>query len=296
MNNFRRRGRLILILVYIVVQHPAAFAQGDSTSVNKRRLTTVAVTTGLGYTAGIIGLSHLWYSQSERQSFHFFNDNAEWKQMDKAGHLFSGYYLSYATSRALQWCDVQTSVADIAGAITGFALLMPIEILDGHSPSYGASAGDLVANAAGSLLFLGQQRWWNEQRLIPRFSFRTTPYASLRPDVLGDDLAAQVLKDYNGQIYWLSVDMDKFIRFPEWLNIAIGYGAHDMVYARDAQNSTIGFRPYRQLYLALDPDLSAIQTKSRLIKSLLFVAGMIKIPAPGLEWSQGKIKAQPLAY
>jgi hypothetical protein len=28
-----------------------------------------------------------------RSDFHFINDNAEWLQMDKAGHIYSSYHL-----------------------------------------------------------------------------------------------------------------------------------------------------------------------------------------------------------
>jgi hypothetical protein len=104
--------------------------------------------------------------------------------------------------------------------------------------------------------------------------------------VLGDGLTSEILKDYNGQTYWLSVDMDKFIRFPKWLNLAAGYGAQGMIYARDRQNIEAGYRdPYRQYYLSLDFDLSAIKTRSKVVKTLIFVANMIKIPAPAIEFS-----------
>ena len=52
-------------------------------------------------------------------------------------------------------------------------------------------------------------------RIYPKFSFHRTDYAPLRPDVLGDGLAEEIFKDYNGQTYWLSFDMDKFIKFPK---------------------------------------------------------------------------------
>jgi hypothetical protein len=99
-------------------------------------------------------------------------------------------------------------------------------------------------------------------------------------------LTSEILKDYNGQTYWLSVDMDKFIRFPKWLNLAAGYGAEGMIYARDRQNTEAGFAaPYRQYYISLDFDLTAIRTRSKVVKTLIFAANMIKLPAPALEFS-----------
>jgi hypothetical protein len=36
----------------------------------------------------LVGLNQLWYADYPRSDFHFINDNAEWLQMDKAGHIF----------------------------------------------------------------------------------------------------------------------------------------------------------------------------------------------------------------
>ncbi|TAD94403.1 MAG: hypothetical protein EAY75_00090 [Bacteroidetes bacterium] len=52
---------------------------------------------------------------------------------------------------------------------------------------------------------------WNEVRLVPKFSFFPTPFAEQRPELLGKNISQQWLKDYNGQTYWLSVDIDKFL-------------------------------------------------------------------------------------
>ena len=35
-----------------------------------------------------------WYKKYPRSSFHTFNDNQEWMQMDKMGHAFSAYTMS----------------------------------------------------------------------------------------------------------------------------------------------------------------------------------------------------------
>lgn len=280
----------VLALVLFMVSLYGFGQTEDTTSINQKRFQPLVISAGAGYTGGMVALSRLWYSDSDRESFHFFNDNAEWKQLDKAGHFFTAYHLSQAASRGLRWSNVPPRKADLAGSLTGFLLLLPIEVLDGYASAYGASAGDLLANAGGALFFLGQQRWWNEQRLQLKFSFTRTPYAPLRPEVLGDGALHELFKDYNGQTYWLSVDMDKFIRFPKWLNIAVGYGAEGMVYGRDYANTAAGHSSYRQYYLSLDPDLSAIKTRSRLVKSLIFIAGMVKIPAPTVSLEQGRVK------
>jgi uncharacterized protein YfiM (DUF2279 family) len=260
--------------------------------VNKRRLSGLVLGSTIGYGITLVGLNELWYEDSGKQSFQFFNDNDEWKQVDKAGHFFSAFYLSYGASSALRWCNVKPKKSDLIGSLVGFGMLIPIEIMDGYSDAYGASPGDLIANAAGAALYFGQSRLWNELRIYPKFSFHQTEYASLRPAVLGDGLSQEIFKDYNGQTYWLSFDMDKFISFPRWLNLAVGYGAEGMVYARDSQNIEAGYpQPYRQYYVSLDFDLRAIKSKSKVVNTLIFVASMIKLPSPTIEFSSEGIKA-----
>jgi len=272
----------ILLSSQLIAQHTDTLA-----TVNKKRLRSFIIISGVGYSATMIGLNQLWYKDSERQSFQFFNDCSEWKQMDKLGHFYSAYYFSYGTSKGLQWSGVSKNSSDLWGAAVGFLILLPIEIMDGFSADYGASAGDLFANALGAGFYLGQSRLWNEVRIHPKFSFQRTDYPPLRDDdILGNGLASEIFKDYNGQTYWLSFDMDKFIRFPKWLNISLGYGADGMVYARDEQNEEAGYNAYRQYYLGIDFDLSQIKSKSKVVNTLLFVVNMIKLPAPAVEFSK----------
>lgn len=261
-------------------------ASGQDSSANFRSPKKLIIATGIAYTASLTALSKMWYSQSPRQSFTFFNDWHQWKQVDKAGHFFSAFHLAAGSSQILKHYNVSQSKADAWGAATGFLLLLPIEILDGFSAGYGASLPDVAANFSGSAFYYLQARLWNEVRLQPKFSFMRTPYPALRDDnTLGKGLLSEVLKDYNGQTYWLSVNMDRFIHFPKWLNLAIGYGATGMVYAIDEQNKIAGYHAYRQFYLGLDFDLSHIKSNSGILNTLLFIINTIKLPAPAIVFS-----------
>lgn len=257
---------------------------------------TVVVGTSVAYTASIIALNEVWYSQYDKQSFHFFNDASEWKQVDKVGHFYSTFQLSSIQSEMLQWSGLSKRKSDLYGSLAGFAMISSIEIMDGFSAGYGASATDLLANALGAGLYIGQQYAWNESRIYPKFSFHKTEFAKQRPGTLGSSTAEQIIKDYNGQTYWLSLDMDKFIRFPKWLNFAIGYGAEGMIYAQDEMNVEAGLTPYRQFYLTIDFDVTGIQSKSKFVNTLLYFVNMIKLPAPTLEFSQQKVKAHAFYF
>jgi uncharacterized protein YfiM (DUF2279 family) len=282
---------IVLILITISVSQYAYAQNSDSISnINPKRLRTVIIGSAVAYTGSMIALSSIWYSQYDKEPFHFFDDSHEWKQMDKVGHFYSAFQLSSVGSRTLQWSGVSKRKSDVAGTITSFAVMSSIEVLDGFSAGYGASVSDLAANALGAGFYIGQQLIWDEVRIYPKFSFHRTAYAPQRPEVLGDGLFEEIFKDYNGQTYWLSADIDKFLRFPKWLNLTFGYGAEGMLYANDADNISQNLIPYRQYFIGIDFDLTAIKSKSKLVNSLIYVANMIKLPAPTLEISQGKVK------
>jgi uncharacterized protein YfiM (DUF2279 family) len=244
----------------------------------------------------MIGLSKVWYSNFDHQPFRFFNDSKEWKQVDKMGHFYGAFQISDIGTRTLQWAGLSKSKSAKVGALTSLVIMSSIEVFDGYSSGYGASASDVVANALGSSFYLGQQMLWKEIRLQPKFSFHQTYLSNIRPNVLGQNLSEELLKDYNGQTYWVSVDTDKFVTFPKWLNWAIGYGAHDFIFATESQNLANGYTPYRQFYLGLDIDLTAIKTESKTIRTLLYFLNMVKLPAPTLEFSNGKIKSHAFYF
>jgi uncharacterized protein YfiM (DUF2279 family) len=281
-----RKGVVIIILFHsFQIQ-----AQDSLGRANPNRLKEVIIGSGVAYTGSMIALSSVWYSQYDKQSFHFFNDAHEWKQMDKMGHLYSAFQLSSISSRTLQWTGVSKKKSDLAGTLTSFAIMSSIEVLDGFSSGYGASASDLAANAAGAGFYLGQQLIWNEIRIYPKFSFHRTSFAQQRPEALGSGLLEEIIKDYNGQTHWLSADMNKFLKFPKWLNLAVGYGAQNMLYANDASNINQNLMPYRQYFIGIDFDLTAIKSRSKLVNTLIYVANMVRLPAPALEISNGKVK------
>jgi hypothetical protein len=254
----------------------------------------------------MIGLNQLWYKDYPRSSFHFFNDNSEWLQMDKMGHFTTSYYIGRLGIGLMKWTGVKRKKAIWYGGLLGLLYQSTIEVLDGYSSEWGFSPADFGANAAGSILVIGQALAWDEQRIVLKYSFQQSKYAKYRPSVLGNKLQENMLKDYNGQTYWLSVNLSSFMKkdtkFPKWLNIAAGYGAEGMTGGEfnppyiDADGYQINFERYRQFYLSLDVDLTRIKTKSRFLRSLFTTIGFIKFPAPALEFSKKGTKGIWLGF
>ncbi|WP_340866748.1 DUF2279 domain-containing protein [Polaribacter atrinae] len=257
-----------------------------SDTLNTKRRNAIILTESAMAGGALIALNQLWYKDYPRSSFHFKNDNNDWKQMDKVGHFMTSYYIGKVGMQALNWAGVSKKNQLIYGATSGFAFLTAVEVLDGFSEEWGASPGDILANAAGTGLLVGQELLWNEQRITVKYSFHQTDFAKQRPNTLGENYLQQALKDYNGQTYWLSANIWSFNKkssFPKWLNVALGYGAEGMLFGNsNAANSTLQ-DPYRQFYLSLDLDLTKIKTNSEFLKSVFSVVNFIKIPAPTLE-------------
>jgi hypothetical protein len=289
---------LLLMLLFNSINLYAQ--EPDSSQLFSGRRKALAWGSSAGYTGMLLGLNALWYSEQPRSPYHFFDDSRQWMMMDKAGHTYSAYHLSRTSAQALRWAGMPEQKAHLYGSLGGWLMMLPIEILDGFSTEYGASWSDLAANSAGSLLYGGQMLLWQEVRIKPKFSFRPSPFAKERPNTLGHNLPTQLLKDYNGQTYWLSVDLEKFLpaenAFPAWLNIAFGYGSSGMVYAYPEMGRTAGFNPYQQFYLAPDLDLSRLRSKKKLINWLIFLLDGIHLPAPALEYSGGSLRLHPLYF
>lgn len=259
-------------------------------TLNKKRLTTLIVTESVGYTGAMAGLYTLWYKDEPSSSFHTFNDNAEWLQMDKVGHGMSCYYIGMAGYHSLRWTGVNKKKSLWYGGTLGLFLMTSVEIFDGYSDAWGFSWGDVGMNALGTGIFMAQQAAWDEQRILLKYSYHKSNYVDFRPELLGESLIQNTLKDYNGQTYWASANISSFLgegnNFPKWLNFAVGYGADGMVGAFD-NTAYPNIKRYRQYYLSLDIDLTRIKTKSKFFNTVLGAFGFLKFPLPTLEFNQG---------
>ena len=261
-----------------------------SDTLNKSRRNAVIITEASLATLTLIGLNELWYNDFERSGFHTIDDSNEWLQMDKLGHVLSSYYIGKLGADVLHWSGVSKKNQLVYGSALGFTFLTAVEIFDGYSKEWGFSWSDIAANVAGTGLYVGQELLWEEQRISLKFSFHRTKYAQMRPDKLGENFLQEVLKDYNGQTYWLSANLYSFYKnskIPKWLNLAIGYGADGMLTGNNesVDNLFTNQDRIRQFYLSFDVDLTRISTNSHLLKTIFSVLNMIKIPLPTVEFN-----------
>ena len=298
---------IILIPIIFSVLEKSYCQQNSVDSINfNRRKVLLYTTSGTLYTSSMLGLYSLWYKDYPSSNFHFFNDNNEWMQMDKLGHFTTSYFLGKIGIESLRWAGVKDRKAIWFGGSIGLLFLSNIEVFDGFSSNWGFSWGDMAANTLGAATVIGQELIWKEQRIKMKFSFHNSPYSKYNPDLLGNSITQNILKDYNGQTYWASVNAYSFLpkhsRLPKWLNIALGYGAEGMVGAstnpKQLNGSSIPDYPrFRQYYLSLDVDLTKINTKSKILKTIFTVTNFIKIPTPTfMITEQGVVKLYPIYF
>jgi hypothetical protein len=277
-----------------------------STQYNPGRINgTIIAESAIGI-AATIGLNYLWYKKFSKTKFHYFNDNNEWLNVDKIGHATTAYNIAAIQSDLLYWGGVRRPTAALIGTATALGFMTLIEIMDGHSEKWGFSPGDMLANLSGCLLYEGQQLMWGQQRFGLKYSYHGTIFPKYYPAELGSNLPQRMLKDYNGQTYWLSFNIASFLpasaRFPQWLNLSLGYGAEGMIGAVKNPTEVNGqpipnFQRYRQFYLSFDTDLYRVDGLSPLAATLLKANRTFKIPAPALEWNEvDKFRFHPFYY
>lgn len=304
-------------------------------TLDKPRIWITSGVAAVGYTGIVYALDNLWYAGYAKAPMHSFDDAAEWNQMDKAGHLFTANLQTKWAYNTFKWTGMKKRHALLAGAGVSVLFQTTLEVLDGYSAEWGFSWSDVGANTAGSVLYVGQQLLWNEERISLKLSSHgrsrslydyqiqatNNPNAhttlGLRADALygkGDNPFEILLKDYNTLTLWTSVNIWSFLpkrdesKFPKWLNIAVGYGAENLYRGEPAYDWTdkqgnnfrldpAQFPRYRQIYIAPDIDLTKIKTKSKLVKTLLFALNAFKFPMPTVELNgQGQFIFHPVYF
>lgn len=298
-----------LLVIGLLLSYLGAQAQDLSVypdTLSKKRLGVVYGMVGGLYVTSVTLLYFAWYKGYDETRFHIADDWGEWMMKDKLGHMTTTYQLGNYGYWSLRWAGMNEKKALWFGGTWGLIYMTTIEFFDGLSAEWGFSPSDMVFNTLGSAMFIGQQLLWHDQRIRLKFSYHPTDYAQYRPDLLGDNWAQQIIKDYNGQTNWLSVNIASFLkndsRFPSWLNVAFGYGATGMIGAYDNPPEHDGqplpqFNRVPHYFLSVDVDWTKIKTHSKVLRFVFKALSFVKVPAPAVEydWENG-VRFRPLFF
>lgn len=308
------RLRIILAFVMMMTWNLTTPIQAQRFLIPSDTLHNTKVIVGFGASSAIYagfsyGLYTVWYKDFVTNHFQFFNDFNEWKQMDKFGHIQSAYFQTKICYQGAKWAGMDNKNSLLTGALYSTLFQTTIEVMDGFSPKWGFSWWDMAANTIGTSVFLTQQHFWKEQKILIKISSWPSKYPDTeilssnsmstyslreRGQVLyGEGFLTRYLKDYNAQIYWLSFNPRSLLNpntsILKWLNLAIGFGADNLYggFTNEWQEGSDKFfldpEAYpriRRFYLSMDVDFEKIRTRSPFLKSMLSVFNIFKMPAP----------------
>ncbi len=232
-----------------------------------------------------------WYDRTS-DKFQFRDDWYDHSlNVDKLGHFWTTSMLHKIVYKLSRWSNFsETQSLWIA---TGLAWLqmLPIEIKDGYFVTYGFAWTDLAANTLGAVYPTLQKIYPALEPFNLKMSMHITPNYN-------DDKYYQIrnpVDDYEGRTFWLSIDVNSLLPesadpyWPDWLNLAVGYGGSDMFTERgnwniDKNRKGLGNQEW---YLALDYDLLKIfnPEKDTFFYTLLDFINMIHLPAPTIRFT-----------
>ena len=297
--------KTVVLFVFIFFRLTVFSIENDTLGVipsQQKKNNTVFSSIAIGASASsFIALNTLWYKDYPKSNFHFFNDSKEWMQIDKCGHAFTSYQLGRNFYNTLQTSPSNRNRNIFLGGASGLIYLTSIEILDGKSAQWGFSKSDMLANTFGYFLFASQEYFLQQQFISLKFSYQKSVFANMRPETFGRNFQQRLLKDYNGQTYWLSAPLSlnssNTKRFTRWLCISFGYSIDENLYADNNINSVNNFHATREFFFSFDADLNRIEWRRKWMKKIASVINFIKIPSPtiGIR-SDGKVKLYPVYF
>lgn len=223
-----------------------------------------------------------WWS-GQRGKFHFKNDWDYAFSVDKFGHFFDGALIQSLYQGAFEWSGFSNELSMWLGAGFSVAYMTDIEIEDGFATDWGFSPGDELFNIMGSLYPVAQHYY----ELLQHFNIKWSYFPSDK--LRSGEKQGAFLDDYDGQTNWLSINLRHFMSkpvqkyWPEFINIAIGYGVENY---KDPKDS------YQNFYFGLDYDLRKIIPGES--KFMLWLKNIINhfriIPAPALRFNKDGVK------
>lgn len=304
---------ILLALKSVGANRPMSFKQtlpdsllpvNTEENLNKKKFWWVTGIHAAGYVGSLAALASVWYKDFDKTNMHAFNDMDEWGGMDKLGHVNTAWQLSNFSYSAYRYTGMKEQKAALVGS--SFALLYQttLEIFDGYSAKWGFSFGDMGANLLGA--GMAYLRNTHILRYVQyKISWWETQYPPYRTDVLGKTIPEQMLKDYNGQTYWLSINFPHswFKANRNWLCFSLGYsidgytGGKQNYYAADVVLPSPLFERKSEFFLSLDLDCSQFNIRKKWLRQVLKVFNVVKVPFPAIGINtQGKILFRPLGY
>jgi hypothetical protein len=262
----------------------------DSTTstIDVGRLAIVGGTLAAGITTVHFYQATGWWKDNT-SPFHFQEDLRYGLHVDKLGHFYGATALTFMFRKSLEWADFPEEKALHWGAAGAALFQTYVEIEDGFH-TWGFDRVDFASDIAGAAYPVAQHYWPFLRNVNFKFSYHASPLLDKKGLDAGFKGRKHIfLDDYEGQTIWLSLSMKNILPnaaatyWPEWLCLAIGYGARDIGTADP--NAA-----YRVYFIGLDLDATKIiPQSSAFLKTLSESLNFIRLPLPAVRISPGAI-------
>jgi hypothetical protein len=278
-------------MFYSGLAHPGHFISADSTrteeqslsqdtAINKGRLALVG-----GTLFGSMVVIHIYQQngwwKDNRAPFHFQEDLVYGLGVDKIGHFYGAYLLGFAISKCAIWSNVSEESAMWIGSAGGLLFQTYVEVEDGFS-TWGFDRVDFASDVGGAAWPIARHYVPYLQNFDLKLSYHTS---SLLGEAGGSGFKGQkhlLIDDYEGQTLWMGIKVHNILPeqwksyWPDFLNLAVGYGARDVA----------GASPHRVFFLAPDLDMTKIiPPKTSFLKTLGEALNFIHMPLPAVRFS-----------
>jgi hypothetical protein len=221
---------------------------------------------GIGITVGVYGANN-WWEDGFSGSFRtidegWFGQNTYAGGADKAGHAYFTYTGARLLTRGFEALGNDPGRALRLGVWTSLGVMTGVEVVDGISRKFRFSAEDAVANAAGGVFAVLEEKY---PRLDALMDFRLFYRRSDDARRVGD---ADPLADYSGQTFLLAFKADGVPQFREvpvarYLELQVGYNTRGY-----EPNDGVKIDPHRRIHYGVGINLS------RLLSDTVFRGGL----------------------
>lgn len=246
---------------------------------------------GTIYVGIMVGL-HLYQKATiwnERAEFRVIEDGDYAKGVDKLGHVYGAYIMSYYSGELLQGAGLAHRHAMFYGALMGIVYQSYVEFEDGVGKDWGFSPSDLAFNVIGSSFFLLQQS-------IPVLQYFTPKWQYIPAHWYGESERTEgktFIDDYSSSTFFLSAKLRPLLPesvqpiIPRWLALGVGYGVRGLGGSNGSANRCLVLSLDVDLVEAL-PDFEPLAGKpiGSILNWLKQSFNYFKLPTPALEWSQ----------
>ncbi len=240
----------------------------------------------IAYSAASFYVEYQWWWKGNYHPFIYENDGF-WNNysfgVDKFGHFYISYFYFSAVYELMLWAEFDERDASLIAFLMPFSHALSIEIGDGFS-TFAFSGPDLAANVLG----IGYGLLQRNVPYFQHFKFKWSYYPS---GIIPFDGKFRITDDYDGHIYWLSLDVHNIIPssireyWPRFLNLAVGYGGKNISGRPQLIGDPISSpgAPNRKWAVSLDYNLSSLEINNDVLNVVKNIVDYFKFPSPGIK-------------